>query len=320
MTPDAEPPLSADPAFVERITNTFGDTGAEWLESLGALVAEFAVRWRLDVGPAFPLGYNYVAPVIRADGTSAVLKVGVPSDDPRYEIEALRIFAGRGAATLLDYDVERKVFLLERIAPGTQLIHMHDDAAATRIAARLMRKLSRPLPEGSSLPTVADVGRGFGELRARHAGVSGPLPKDLFDYAESLYGRLVETQDAPAVLHGDLHPWNILSAERDAWLTIDPSGVAGEPAFEVCAWMRNPVYYDSSNITGAPPLVARDDVREVLATRLHIFADELGLGRTRLLEWSIAGAMLSACWSDQSGNTNHRAQLVEIAEYLASLQ
>ena len=47
-----------------------------WLGAIPSLVEAAAERWALTVLPAFDgLSYNYVAPVVRADGTPAVLKV-----------------------------------------------------------------------------------------------------------------------------------------------------------------------------------------------------------------------------------------------------
>ena len=50
-----------------------------------------------------------------------MLKAGVPRPEVDCEIEALRIYAGRGSVLLLQADAERGVMLLERIEPGTTL-------------------------------------------------------------------------------------------------------------------------------------------------------------------------------------------------------
>ena len=59
--------------------------------------------------------------------------------------------------------------------------------------------------------------------------------------AESLFAGLLASMDAPVVLHGDLHHFNILSAQRQPWLAIDPKVVPGEPAYETGAFIRNPI-------------------------------------------------------------------------------
>ena len=89
------------------------------------------------------------------------------------------------------------------------------------------------------------------------------------------------------MLHGDLHHFNILSAERELWLAIDPKGVVGEPAYEVGAYMRNPW----------PQLLSQPGVSTIMSRRLDVFSEELGIERQRLRGWAFAQAVLSAWWS-----------------------
>jgi streptomycin 6-kinase len=95
--------------------------------------------------------------------------------------------------------------------------------------------------------------------------------------------------DTPVLLHGDLHHFNILSAE-DSWLAIDPKGIVGEPAYEVGAWMRNPI-----------PNIPEPELRRFVWRRLDILADILELDWERLRQWSLAQAVLSAWWSYEDG-------------------
>ena len=44
----------------------------------------------------------------------------------------------------------------------------------------------------------------------------------------------------PVALHGDMHHFNVLRAGREPWLAIDPKGLAGDPCFDVCQFLRNP--------------------------------------------------------------------------------
>ena len=46
--------------------------------ALPSLLSDYAQRWSLKLLPPFALSYHYVAPAIRADGSPAVLKAGVP--------------------------------------------------------------------------------------------------------------------------------------------------------------------------------------------------------------------------------------------------
>src|SRR5688500_8504912 len=101
--------------------SAFGDVGRDWLARLPSLVADAAIAWQLDVGARFEPGGNvgWVAPVRRADGTAAVLKVECPGHPNPWAPKGLQHWAGRAAARLLDCDEANQVLLLERCVPGT---------------------------------------------------------------------------------------------------------------------------------------------------------------------------------------------------------
>jgi streptomycin 6-kinase len=262
-------------------------TGVEWLAQLPSLLDELALRWSLTISPAFvPLSYNYVAPAVSSDGRALVLKVGVPNPELITEIEALRVFQGRGSVELIDADPEKGALLLERLVPGENLISL-DDEKATSIAVRVMRKLWKEVPADHSFPTIEKWGEGFKRLRREFDGGCGPFPGRLVERAEATFTELLASPHKPVLLHGDLHHGNILSAEREAWLALDPKGVVGEAAYEVGAFLRNPM----------PQLLDVPHLDRLLARRIDQLAEELGFDRERLLQWAIAQAVLSAWWS-----------------------
>jgi streptomycin 6-kinase len=150
-----------------------------------------------------------------------------------------------------------------------------------------MRQLWRPLPPDHGFRSVADWAAGLGKLRPYFGGGTGPLPVALVERAEALFAALLPSMAAPVLLHGDLHHWNILAAQREPWLALDPKGIAGEPAYEVGALLRNQI----------PRLLALPDPPAAMARRIAILADELGFDRVRLVGWGIAQAVLSAWWS-----------------------
>ncbi|MGQ0670761.1 MAG: aminoglycoside phosphotransferase family protein, partial [Actinomycetota bacterium] len=74
------------------------------------------------MSPAFECGcVGFVAPVERADGTRAVLKISYLDDETRHEGDALAFWDGDGAVRLLDADPGIGALLLERLEPGTSL-------------------------------------------------------------------------------------------------------------------------------------------------------------------------------------------------------
>src|SRR5579859_2414687 len=227
--------------FVRTIHEVFSDRGAAWLEQLPERIKRFEQLWSIQVEAPFPsLSYNYVAPARRADGSRAVLKLGVPNRELNTEIEALRLYDGRGIARVLEAEPTEGALLLERLTPGTPLMAVVDDDAATEIAGQVMRQLWRPLPPNHPFPSVAQWAGGLARLRSGYDGSTGPLPADLVARAEAVFRGLLDSSTEPVLLHGDLHHQNILAAQRAPWLALDPKGVAGEPAYEVGALMRNP--------------------------------------------------------------------------------
>ena len=238
------------------------------------------------MAPFESLSYHYVAPAIRVDGTEVVLKVGIPTRELFAEVKALELFNGQGAVQLLDADLDQGILLLERLKPGIPLSSLVDDAQATSIAAQVMRQLWRPVPPDHPFSTVAEWASGLKRMRERFGGGCGPFPSGLVEAAERHFTELIGTMAEPVLLHGDLHHGNVLTAERDSWLAVDPKGLVGEPAYEVGAFLRNPM----------PHLLNHSDPQVILARRVDQLAEELGFERVRVIGWGLAQAVLAAWW------------------------
>ena len=274
-------------AFVQTVLDVHGEKGATWLAGHPARLARFAERWTLEIGAPFALSYNYVAPATRSDGTPVVLKLGVPCDEIATEVAALQLYDGRGMARLLAVDEDEGALLLECVQPGAPLSALADDDEATRRAAQVMATLWRPLPADHPFPSVTKWAKALDRLRAAYGGGTGPLPAQWVDRAEGLFRELFATAAPDVLLHGDLHHYNILAARRSPWLAIDPKGVAGEPAYETGALLRNPV----------PQVVTWPDLPRIQARRVDILAEMLGFERERIVGYGVAQAVLSAVWS-----------------------
>lgn len=305
--------MRVPPSIPEELTHTItelhGAAGVEWLDRLPALVTRCEARWSLEVGPPFPeLSFNYAAPALRADGTGGVLKLSFPHD-PGFEreAEALRLFGGRGAARLLEFDLDRGAMLLERLEPGVPLTTVRDDDEATCIAADVLRQLWRPVPPGHPFPSVSDWAWGFDRLRRSFGGGTGPMPAALVERAEAFFAELLASQGEPALLHGDLHHYNVLAARREPWLAIDPKGVVGEPAYDTAALLHNPVETLRTPRPG-----------KVLERRVDLLSKELGLDRERVRGWGFAQAVLAAYWGlEDSGRVWNEALV--FAELLSAI-
>lgn len=284
------------------------DEGIDWLERLPAILTKCEQRWHITLQAPFDnLSFNYVAPAVFADGTMAVIKACSPTNEFACQSEALRLFDGRGMVRLLASDEQHKVMLLESLQPGTMVGTLEDDEATTSIAASVMRQFWRPVPQKHPFPSVADWGRGFTRLRQHYQG-HGPFPPRLLAEAETLFAELNASMATPMLLHGDLHHDNILAAQREPWLAIDPKGLIGEPAYETGAWLRNPL----------PQLLHMPYPQRILARRIDQFAEELELDRARIRNWAVAQAVLSVWWGVEDFGTINSDALA-CAELLASI-
>ena len=273
--------------FSRRILDIHGIVGREWLDRLPGLLRECEQRWSLTIqAPFAALSYNYVAPAQAADGSSLVVKLGVPNPELLAEIEALRAFDGRGAIRLMEADPGQGILLLERADPGTPLMALTDDAEATSIASKVMQQLWRPAPADGVFPTLERWCRALTRLRKNYAGKTGPLPSLLVEAAERSCADLITSSDFAILLHGDLHHENVVAAERQPWLALDPKGVIGDPVYEVGPWLQNV----------APHIRAARPLKETMDRRVRQFAEELGFDRQRILAWGLSHAVLSACW------------------------
>lgn len=295
-----ETELILPPRFIRATLDLFDDSGARWLKRFPALVKELEERWEMQVQAPFNLSYNYVAPVTLNTGGEAVLKLWHPNPELSSEIVALEHYAGRGIVRLLRSDLKRSAMLLERLRPGVPLAEVEDDDEATRIIAEVMRQLWIPAPEDPQgvFRTVKKWALGFRRLRKTFDGATGPFPAPLVEQAERLYTDLIASSAPPALLHGDLHHWNILSAERAPWLALDPKGLIGEPAYEIGAMTRN------KWVSGGPA-----ELRAQVERRLAIFEEMLGFDRQRMRGWCMAQAVLSAWWSYEDHHEVAQAML-----------
>lgn len=287
---------------------SWGDGGKEWLESIPSLIKEHEEKWSIQVLPPFNLSYNYVAPVRRADGSDAVLKIGFPDDKEfKTEIEALKIFEGHGCEQLLETNPEKSAILIERVKPGKPLSELENDDEATKAIVQVMRELHKPLPDDHSFITVSEWTSAIPTYIQTY-GDNGPMPLWLVQKAQNLFLELIETS-APAVLvHGDLHHDNVLSSARDEWLAIDPKGIAAEPLYEVAAMIRNP-YEKLKDITNLEPLLMK---------RVLLLSEALQADPSRIHKWCIAQTVLSAVWNVET--TKGSGHSGRVAEVLAKME
>ena len=254
-----------------------GPDAERWLDSVPERVATIENAWGLEVGPPVSAeGHVSVAFEARtANGVDAVLKVTVPHDEAETEAAALQRWGGRGAVKLLGASDDGFTLLLERCRPGHDLFTLPPDEHVD-VLAELFPQLwiqphgSEPFPELDA--TVARWERDLPALGDR-LGVRQELAGDARRWAAEL------RCDMPRrILHGDLHPQNVLAAQRQPWLAIDPKPWVGDPAFDLAQTLVNWVRIG--------PIERGAAVEDVLR-RARRLSGVLGLDVNRVLRWAV---------------------------------
>jgi streptomycin 6-kinase len=210
-----------------------------WLTQLPTLIREFQSRWSLTLGNPFDsheVSCAWVAPVTLPSGVNAILKFGMPHDEGEHEIEGLQFWDGDPTVQLLAADKAANVMLLERCVPGSSLRTLPEPEQDV-ILARMFRRLWRAIPSLHPFrPLAKMLALWAGETRKQE---SGWTDSGLVQEGLRLFAELTATAPAEVLLATDLHAGNILQAEREPWLVIDPKPYVGDPAYDATQHIFN---------------------------------------------------------------------------------
>lgn len=307
---------TARPALSVPAALAGAQTGAQWrawTEALPALATEFLDRWhlRLDGQPDHG-SVALVLPVLREDGTPAVLKLQPVDAETRGEPLALRAWGGHRAVRLLDSDSATGTMLLERLDSARSLQTLPDSTLALRHLSELLADLSRtPAPPG--LPQLGEVARAMlAELPRRVGHLADPAERRLLTCCAAAVREVVD-QPGDRLLHWDLHYANVLAPRADApvpdrgcWLAIDPKPLAGDPGFELLPALRN----------RWEDLAAEPSISRAVRRRFHLMTEVAGLDRQRAGAWTLARVLQNALWDIEDGDDWLEEDQVVIAQVL----
>jgi streptomycin 6-kinase len=210
-----------------------------WLERLPETVRTLERRWSLTLRPPFDndeVSCAWVAPATLADGTPAVLKLGMPHMEGEHELHGLRFWQGDPTVRLLEADEDLGAMLLERCQPGTPLRSL-PEPEQDRVISRLLRRLWRsPSPPHPFRPLSAMLKCWSDETLAdaEQWPDAGLVREGL-----RLFEELPRTAPAEVLLATDLHAGNVLRAEREPWLVIDPKPFVGDPGYDSTQHLLN---------------------------------------------------------------------------------
>jgi streptomycin 6-kinase len=225
------------PSVLQRNVSGSSD-GAAWLARLPELVSDLTYRWRLSVGSPVneEVSGSWVAPCLRADGTAAILKLGFPHMEALHEIDGLAFWSGNPTVRLLESDHDRNALLLERCIPGNTLRSCPEDEQDVVISG-LLPRLWRAPAAGHPFRSLAQMIEYWCDGSRRQ---SPRWPdKELAERGIRVFRELLQGPTHNTLLATDLHAGNVLSAEREAWLVIDPKPFVGDPCFDATQHLLN---------------------------------------------------------------------------------
>jgi streptomycin 6-kinase len=288
-----------------KLVKNHGETSAEWIAGLPGAVAEYVDRWQLTITGALLNGEaSLIVPVVRRDGTEAMLKLQPVNDESESEALALRTWNRDDVVEVLEDDPATSTILLERLEPR-MLDDLPDHVEATRILAGFLARLSA-VPAPPEVRRLADIAGAIVE------DAPGLIPR-LADPAEQKLVRRFVAQTAELLpesgdrlLHWDLHYYNVMAAQRQPWLVIDPKPLAGDPGFEVAPGLWN--RWDD--------LVATGDLRRAIRDRFDLMLEVAAIDRDRALGWTAARILQNVLWFTEDGATRLEPEQVAIADAL----
>lgn len=246
-------------------------------------LARAASRWGLQIGSPLEGGYlSQVCACTDAEGRPLVLKLQSTDVRTACEADALRLWKGRGAVTLLDHDPDIRALLMERVIPGTPL-PPGNERAAIAAAADLLAKLHETrLPTAHPFPSLSEY---FDEYLkwARSEAEPGTVGIELLDDTRPLARQLCAAASESVLLHGDFLDKNLLLGP-DGYRAIDPMPCIGDPCSDIGFFAAG-----------------RSPAGEI-TTRARALAERLGRDPNRAEQWAFIWAVGEACetWRDDS--------------------
>ena len=249
-----------------------------WLDRLPNTLQILKRRWSLTLDAPFDgedVSCSYVAPVTLADGARAVLKIAMPHFEGEHEIHGLRFWDGDPTVRLLMAGEDLGAMLLERCEPGTSLRALPEREQDVVIASLLRRLWRVPSAQHSFRPLSALTQHWSRETLAQIEPLPEPWPdRGLVREGLRLFWELPRTAPAEVLLATDLHAGNVLQAQREPWLVIDPKPFVGDPAYDATQHLFN------------CPARLRTDPNGTIRR----FADLLGVDSERVRLWTFARA------------------------------
>lgn len=247
-----------------------------WILTLSEMVEHLERRWSVKAGDPFQPGGQtaWVAPARTETGRDVVLKVAWRHPEAEHEADGLRAWDGQGAISLHaseEFD-DTMALLLERCMPGTTLASRPESEQDTVIASLLRRLWCEPAPGHRFRPLQQMCDAWALEFERKASARPTRIDPGLAREGIALFRSLPATAERNVLLCTDLHAANVLAAQREPWLVIDPKPYVGDPTYDGLQHLLN----------------CGDRLRTDPADLARRMAHLLGIDPDRLLLWLFA--------------------------------
>lgn len=289
-----------------RLLGRFGSRVTPWWEQLPEVLAELADRWELVFGDAVGRGNtSLVVRCRRADGRPAVLKLTPDAEIAAAEASALQRLEPSGRVPLVwGHDAPLAALLLEAIPNETPLSELGTIVELAEIADLIdgLHRCRAPVAANGVESLAERIEFIFEYWIERHArrdeAVTRAVPVERLRRGHELARALAADECVAVLLHGDLHPGNVLHGGASRGLVaIDPRPCAGDAAADAVDW----VFWAVDDPRGWEP-------------RSRALALALRIDNERLWSWCAAfAAMLAAGEAARGASAEQVAALLALA-------
>lgn len=290
-----------------------GDRGKQWLDSLGEVIQLFEQKWKIHMGKSLNGGTEaFVAEVSTEGGGEAILKLMMPQIEGNsvfeQEIAALTIAGGDGYVRLLNYDMDHRAVLLEKLGSPLKDVGYSKETQIKIISNALQKSWGKSIPKDHKLQSIENIINWFSNFIPNlWTELESPCSRQLIDKAlVFLESRLSNSSLEKSVLvHGDAHSGNILqdmTKSQPSFKFVDPDGLIAEPAYDLGVLMRE--WLDDLTIN---PL---EDGRK----RCLFLSEITGVDTQAIWEWGFIQAISTGLLLIKIDQKETGLQMLKVAE------
>lgn len=271
---------------MENIVTHFGK---DFYDKVLRDIEVYADKWALTSFHFIP---SYSANLVfRCDSKHfgrSVLKIGNPSGEIVKEFNTLLQYNGRKFCRVFDADMENGVLLEACVQPGTPLRAENSLDKRLSVFCSLYKGLHIPPAKAELYPTYTEWVDRITEYMSKREDCKELFlhmqkARDICLSVSSLYSEKV-------LLHGDFHHDNILLAEDEEYVMIDPKGVIGDPVFDVPRFILNEFGEEKGT-------EAFNRINYIIG----VFEKELHIPNSILRQCLFVETLMGVCWCVEDG-------------------